>query len=550
MANLATFGMINAKVKKIKRDNNLETSSIAFEWLCLDTLLHLNSPEIVDAITDGPMDEGIDAVCIQDEKVHIFCFKYTDKFELSKRQYPGSDIDKLLVIMGRIYAKEIKNEDVNAALWEQILEIWNLLDQTVPEFHYYICSNKEMLNEKDRRKLENGMEQYKNAKCHYYDQANLTDKILERKFVKVDGELQFVDKQYFARIDGGLLGIVATIDADALVKLVKSKEDEKKINVNVFNENIRIYMPKSKINKGIKETALSDKNYEFWYLNNGITIVCEECVYTPTLRSPTAKLKNLQIVNGGQTTNSIFYAYQENKDKLESVCVLVRICVTKRDVNISERISETTNTQIPVRSRDLRANDYIQRKLEDEFESEGYYYERKRNFHTDKPKEKRLDNELLGQIYMAYYLDMPSEARDQKALVMGDKYDEIFDDEKITAEVLLLPYQIYLPLYDMKKITQRKKRKKENIDEKEAFISRATFHILNAVKIIINKEGWDASITEDRNKAIKKAIEYISEVVSKHRKERGEVYTHDKFFKEKPTNKIIIDHIESKYNKE
>ena len=62
-------------VIKYKIDYNLETSSAALAWLALETNLHLNSDEIEDAITDGSMDGGIDAIYISDRTVKRFHFQ-------------------------------------------------------------------------------------------------------------------------------------------------------------------------------------------------------------------------------------------------------------------------------------------------------------------------------------------------------------------------------------------------------------------------------------------------------------------------------------------
>ncbi|MGO9394589.1 MAG: AIPR family protein [Desulfobaccales bacterium] len=359
--------------------------------------------------------------------------------------------------------------------------------------------------------------------------------------------MRFVEKQYFDRSDGPLKGIVATVAATDLINLVKDPELPEKINDNVFNENIRIYLKlDNRINRGIYDTALSDENYEFWYLNNGITIVCEECTYTPNTRSPLVNLKNLQIVNGGQTTNALFEAYLKNPEKLDNILVIVRICETK-NYRISEKISETTNSQTPIKTRDLHSNDRIQKKLEDEFKSLGYYYERKRNQFIDQPKSKRLDSELLGQLYMAYYLDMASQAKNNKSLIFSEEYDNIFNENIITASSMLIPHKIYLPLDEMKRDIQRKKRRKEKISERDAFISRATFHLLNSVRIIAEKENLKAEEDKDINRAIELAIKYVNDVVELQSKKRGDLYTHDKFFKEIQTNKIISDYISGLY---
>jgi len=442
--------------------------------------------------------------------------------------------------MDGIYGKTIRNDDVNDILWDKITEIWDLFEKGQLFFKYYLCSNKLKPIENAKRKFETHLSRYRFVE-------DLVSKILEKKYKKINGDIRFVEKQYFDRSDGPLKGIVATVAATDLINLVKDAENPEKINENVFNENIRIYLKlDNRINRGIYDTALSDENYEFWYLNNGITIVCEECTYTPNSRSPLVNLKNLQIVNGGQTTHALFEAYLKNPEKIDNILVIVRICETK-NYRISEKISETTNSQTPIKTRDLHSNDKIQKKLEDEFKSLGYYYERKKNQFIDQLKGKRLDSELLGQLYMAYYLDMASQAKNNKSLIFSEEYDNIFNENIITASSMLIPYRIYLPLDEMKRDIQKKKRRKEKISERDAFISRATFHLLNSVRIIAEKEQINLDEKNDINKAIDIAVKYVNEVVEIQSRKRGDLYTHDKFFKEIQTNKIIRDYILSKY---
>ena len=149
----------------------------------------------------------------------------------------------------------------------------------------------------------------------------------------------------------------------------------------------------------------------------------------------------------------------------------------------------------------------------------------------------------MGQLYFAYYLNMPSEAKNSKTLVFGSKYDDIFNEEEITASKMLEPYRIYLPLIEKKNEIQKKKRNREPVNEKDAFISRATFHILSSVKLIAEKEGIDLNSSAGIAYATQIALKYIEEVIAKEEKARGSTYTHDKFFKQIETNKLIRDQI-------
>lgn len=551
MANLATFTTIKSRVEKYKKDYQLEDESTAFEWLLLESLFNLNSEELTDVITDGSNDEGIDAIYINDKDVHIFSFKYASTFEKSKSNFPKNDMDQIVVTMRRIMQQNIEEKDVNGILWDKINEIWSLFeDGGEIFFKFHICTNREQPIKSAMNTFEKELKEYGNVDFIYYNQNIIIEKILEKKYTKRNGKIHFVDNQYFERSDGILKGIVATVTAIELIEMIKDENNPIKIHEDVFNENVRVYLKlTNKINSSIYATALSNSNYEFWYLNNGINIVCDKCIYQPNKRAPVAELINYQIVNGGQTTHALFEAYLKDKEKIKDVLVLLRIYETNENEKISERISETTNSQTPISTRDLRSNNSIQLKLEEQFRDLGFFYERKKNQYQKEDINRRLDCELLGQIYLAYYLDMPSEAKNKKSIIFGDKYDRIFDENEIHAEKMLLPYNIYLPLDSMKKIIQKRKRNKENINEKESFISRAVFHLLNSVKIIAINENLDLKKPKNIDLAIERAIGYVHEVVNTVSKERGDIYTHDKFFKEASTCKIIQDKISENYKK-
>lgn len=126
MPNLVTFSTINEKTKKYRSDYLLDDMSTAFEWLCLEAILNLNEDEIEDAITDGQLDGGVDAIHITGRDVHIFNFKYTELFKNSKKNFPANEIDKILVTMAGIYSKSLKKGDVNDLVWEKVEEIWDL----------------------------------------------------------------------------------------------------------------------------------------------------------------------------------------------------------------------------------------------------------------------------------------------------------------------------------------------------------------------------------------------------------------------------------------
>lgn len=548
MPNLQSFAVLNAKVTTYREDYQLEAPGEALDWLVLETVLGLNSGEIEDAMVDDGMDGGIDCVHIGDRDVHIFTCTYTESFGNTKKNFPQNKLDNLTVTFQKVMNKSLTEKDVNPALWDKTREIWALFESGPLNFHFYVCSNRRRPTEAAMRRFEASLSVYAHVDFAYWDLEDLVRGILRQRRPPVDGKIRFVDASYFGKSNGSLVATVATVPATDIVELMRDPAQKDRINEDIFDENVRVDLGlKNPINRGIRESALSDDNFEFWYLNNGVTMVCDECRYAPNTRTPTATLTNVQIVNGGQTTRTLFHANLDDPDKIRNVDVLVRIIQT-RDRSISEKISEAANKQTPVRTRDLRANDWIQRKLEEEFRSLGYYYERKKNQHSAHPLEKRVDAEQVGQAVLAYNLDMPSEAKDQKSIVFGDKYADIFDEDSTTAASLLFLMQLYKPIEETKRQIQRKKRKKQPITDREAFESLATFHVLNAMKVVAELEELDLSDPRQAVTAREKATVLIGELVEKAREDRGELYTHDRYFKQKTTNAEVRNHILATYD--
>lgn len=547
MTNLTSFSIIDQKVKKTREELGLNSSGLAFDRVALEVILKINEDEIEEAITDGPMDGEVDAIYIEDRTVHIFTCKYTEKFEKTKSNFPEGEIDQFIVTIQNLLAKNIRDSTYNEAIRDKYLEMLILYEDGPLNFKFYVVSNKLKPVEHAKKKLEDVLASFRFVEVFYYELEDLVTRLLDNKGEQIDGKIKFIDRQHFEKSNGSIKTIIGSVPACDLIELIKDKDDPQKINESVFEKNIRVYKPDHSINKGIIDSALDENNYQFFYLNNGITILCDECEYTPNTRSPIVPIYNFQIINGGQTSHSLFEAFKQNREKIENIELLARICIAKRDHPISEMISETTNSQIPVGTRDLHSNDLIQRKLQLDFEQLGYYYERKPNQFIDKPIHLRLNNEILGQVYLAFHFDMPSEAKNSKRIVFAEKYEDIYNDKLITAKEFIKLFKIFRILQEKKAIIQQKKRNREFINEADSFVSRATFHLLNAIKYISQIENLDLENPDHVNQAVDKSISILGDLVKETMVERGSVYTHDKFFKELATNKLIIKYIADRY---
>src|SRR5690606_5240459 len=72
-----------------------------------------------------------------------------------------------------------------------------------------------------------------------------------------------------------------------------------------------------------------------------------------------AQVKDFQIVNGGQTTASVYHTWKKDKVDISNVFVPVKLTIVKNRENFSEivgRIAEYANTQNRVSASDLSSN--------------------------------------------------------------------------------------------------------------------------------------------------------------------------------------------------
>lgn len=137
-----------------------------------------------------------------------------------------------------------------------------------------------------------------------------------------------------------------------------------KYGARLLEANVRSFLSATgKVNKGIQATLRTDPE-KFVAYNNGIVIVADEASLgvAPTGGPGIAWLKGMQIVNGGQTTASIYFTKKKYPEvDLTRVSVPAKIVVLKSDNPTAEEaliseISRYANSQNTVKQSDLSAN--------------------------------------------------------------------------------------------------------------------------------------------------------------------------------------------------
>ena len=134
----------------------------------------------------------------------------------------------------------------------------------------------------------------------------------------------------------------------------------------LLESNVRSFLQFSVgTNKGIRQTIIKEPHMFLAY-NNGIAATADAVELTADNRG-IKSLTGLQIVNGGQTTASIFYTHRKDKADVSQIFVQMKLSVikTRDDVGaIVNNIARYANTQNKVSESDLSANSPFHIELE------------------------------------------------------------------------------------------------------------------------------------------------------------------------------------------
>lgn len=135
-------------------------------------------------------------------------------------------------------------------------------------------------------------------------------------------------------------------------------------NTTLLEANVRSFLgTRMKVNAGIAKSLQQEPGHFLAY-NNGLVMVCDQAELSRAQDGQVgiSLLKGLQIVNGGQTTSSIYFASRDNKTlDLSRVMIPAKIVILRegkdegRETLIS-RISQFANSQTAVKTSDLSAN--------------------------------------------------------------------------------------------------------------------------------------------------------------------------------------------------
>ena len=354
-------------------------------------------------------------------------------------------------------------------------EIYSRLASTFPrmEIRYYYATQG---NEVDP-KVEGKVPKLQEAIGRMFDGAGFSfqfigaSKLLElTRNVPSTSRILEVSESPIGTSSGSYLCLVS------LSKYFEFVSDDGALARSIFESNVRDYQGSVVVNTGIRKTLENTKSENFWYLNNGVSIITPKAV----LAGKQLTIEAPQIVNGLQTSHEIYQHFSElESHEGDERAVLVRV-ICEENEEARDRIIRATNSQTSIPPASLRSSDEIHRNIEDFLKTNGYYYDRKKNFYKNQgmPVAKIISIPYMAQAMMATILLKPDSARARPSTLINSdvEYKKIFS--------LDLPIDIYLKVIQiMKAVEIYLKPDKCGADIDRKTITNVKFYVAMMVSI-------------------------------------------------------------------
>lgn len=445
-------------IKTFQKINEIDLpESEIFEIFSL-TQIHkdrnITYENITSSIVDGGNDGGIDSlmVFIDEEFVENvddlenfnFANKTNSKFIITQckkeNSFKEAAINKLITTIPILLDLE-KNENsllkrFNPDLVEQallLIEVWKktaISGGKISLEYIYTCNASEIeINDVFKEKTNQLIDISKSVlstndvNFSLFSCKELLEFYQKQKSNRLS--IEFKDRPLSTDFGSHGIGYIGTVKLANYKAFLKAENGD--IRDDLFESNIRHFQGLVDVNKKIKHTIENPIDEDFWWLNNGITIIAEE----PKEVGKKLSIENIQIVNGLQTSYSIFNSH--NEDQKDNRSVLVKVIINKNK-ETTDNIIASTNSQNPVSATLLRATEPIQRNLELFFLNEGYYYDRRKNYYKNqgKPSTKIYSIQLTAQAIESIAYDDPHTARSRPTSLLKTEntYKKIFNPNK------------------------------------------------------------------------------------------------------------------------
>lgn len=390
---------------------------------------NIGATDIKLGFGDGSRDGGIDFIYSDEETLYLIQGKSSTNLSLED---VNDALNKIAKTFNKFKDHEFDrfNETTKSALANAYDDLTD--DKNVE----LVLFTNTVFDEHDRKEIDNISKSDALSKFNVsvYDKNDIDlQKAIEEESSDLvsEGELllELGDDKSANRLafDDGK-GIIVNIRASSLKNLYQKFNKQ-----GLFSYNLREHIKQKNVDDAIDETIKHDRK-NFWYYNNGITIGCSDY----RIDGYKIKLYDFSIINGAQTTTKIGRSIIVNeKNDFALTCKIVRADESfGKEEDFISKISEASNSQKPIKSRDLKSNLKEQRIMQNRAANNGKHslaIEIKRGVHPSNFKSvekwQRVQNDYVGQLIYSCIFQRPGKARNSKNTMFSSKdvYQTIFN---------------------------------------------------------------------------------------------------------------------------
>jgi hypothetical protein len=442
------------------------------KFVLLSMVSILNSKNIIESqdfiyenfLTDGGNDIGIDAICfyINGQTIisvdDLSSLKDSDKWEVNiivnqakfNRRWSTQVLNEFATYLPLFLKCEITNCNESIESKQEILRV--ILEKVPVDTVFMLkvftsnCGDSNELN---------GNIDYSQAKEALSKALATVDWLKNENISVIELDLDFIKQNVYRKpftkkieFKCSLNDSFSEIENDGYVFLVNLYDyydfitENNILNESLFESNVRDFQNNTNVNTNIFDSINNDVDIDFWWLNNGITIISEKIGNKINNK---IELQNPQIINGLQTSYSLFNAVKQkcgqNKELLlkekndEKRKVMIKIIQTSNE-DKREKIIKASNTQNQMNASTQVANDKVLKSLEIDFKVHDLYFERRKKYYLNRSidKNKIINQDDVAKYFWSLEKRQPAIAKNRTLIFFNDseKYKEIFSESNRT----------------------------------------------------------------------------------------------------------------------
>lgn len=446
--------IIDQRIRKIITDKpewfdgiNDERQKISKSFLILSiaSSLEMDISEASSCVTEGGGDAGIDGLFIgdtNDYEFSVILFQSKYHFNLEKEyNFPDNAILRVVNSIGILFNPQ-KDIVLNPLIKPKIDEIRSLImDGYIPTVKCILANNGKAWQNEGNQHIKNANFPKDQVAFSHYNHDDIAKQLQSTK--PINDTLSLTGKAIIENFDFKRV-LVGKVSVSEIGKLMQRHGD------TLLEKNIRKFLGvnHNRVNQSIKQTLLDEKKREnFYFFNNGITMLCNKFSHNALMNENWhLNIENLLIINGGQTSKTIFHVVEENPDiDFSKTTVVLRLFEVSLDDEASHTLTTditiATNSQTPVDLRDLRANDSKQNSLGLAVKQLGYEYLTKKGTGSSLSSSKTIPSSVAAEAIFSTWKRKPHLAKYKKRELFGKFYEDVFNG--INGAMLIMAVLIY-----------------------------------------------------------------------------------------------------------